>query len=54
MESGIKRIDDLKKTKTDSQKFIERLKKDIDKSKNEQLDLENKVSEIIGKMTALD
>ncbi len=54
MESGIKRIDDLKKSKIDNQKILERLKKDIDKLKNDQLKLESEVADVIAKMTALD
>ena len=54
MESSIKRIDDLKKSKIDNQKMLDRLKREIDKLKNEQIELENSVTDILGKMAALD
>ena len=54
MENAIKRIDDLKKAKNDSEKFSIRCKKEIDDLKNKQLDLEKKVTDLIGKMTAYE
>jgi chromosome segregation ATPase len=52
LENSLKRMEDLKKGKAESEKRTESSKREIDNFKSQQVELEKKVSEIIGKMTA--
>jgi hypothetical protein len=54
LENSLRRIEEVKRGKIDSERRTETSKREIDSFKAQQVDLEKKVSEIIGKMTAYE
>ena len=52
LDTSLKRIEDLSKSKKESERKIASLKREIDHFKQKQEELEHKVLELIGKMTA--